>query len=139
MQHPVLRQAFAEIAVPTPYSYDCGTLTPDPFFLQLHTQTKLGSSENRLREVNELLDQWSNDPDLGYLFHENMGRTHILVDPLTDLRDFSPHQQMESNSQRSQFDAFSSVPSTFPPEGFSYEPYYRFPHPLNSVNNSKSW
>ncbi|KAL7886539.1 hypothetical protein AOLI_G00042600 [Acnodon oligacanthus] len=80
-----LQQALPEIEIPTPYSFSSGTLASAPFSLQPQKQAKLVSSENRKGEVTELLDQWRNDPDLAFLFQENM----------TELRDWSPHQQKD--------------------------------------------
>ncbi|XP_037392614.1 uncharacterized protein LOC119263041 [Pygocentrus nattereri] len=120
-----LQQALPEIEIPTPYSFSSGTLASAPFSLQPQKQAKL-VSENRKREVTELLDQWKNDPDLAFLFQENMA----------ELRDWSPHQQKESASERPPFGA-STVSTFFPSEGFRYEPFFRFPHSCNSIKKSE--
>ncbi|KAL6489496.1 hypothetical protein MHYP_G00032370 [Metynnis hypsauchen] len=121
-----LQQALAEIEIPTPYSFSSGTLASAPFSLQPQKQAKLVSSENRKREVTELFDQWRNDPDLAFLFQENT----------TELRDWSPHQQKESASERPPCGA-TTVSAFFPPEGFRYEPFFRFPHSFSSIKKSE--
>ncbi|MCI4374683.1 hypothetical protein PGIGA_G00009160 [Pangasianodon gigas] len=105
-----LHQTFTGAQTPTPRSYNCSDRTLDPFFLEPQKQVKLD---------------------------ENSKRTHSSLGPLTELRTCSPHHDIESVSEKQLFGASSTVSAFFPPEGFSYEPYYRFPHPSNSYNRSE--
>ncbi|KAK3571901.1 hypothetical protein QTP86_020542 [Hemibagrus guttatus] len=133
-----LHQAFTRSQTPTPWS--CTDRNLDPFFLGPQKQVKLSSGENRRRHrtVLPLLEQWRSDPDLNFLFQdENSKRTHMSLGPLTELRNHSPDPDTESVSERLLFGASSTVSAFFPPEGFCYEPYYRFPHPSNSFNRSE--
>lgn len=121
-------------------SYSCTNQTLDPFFLEPQKQVKLSSGENRRRHSTTLplLEQWRNDPDLNFLFQdENLQKTHTSLGPLTELRTCSPQHNIESVSERQLFGASSTVSAFFPPEGFCYEPYYRFPHPSNSFKRSE--
>lgn len=107
----------------------------DPFFLEPQKQVKLGSDENRRRHSTALplLEQWRNDPDLKFLFQdENPKRSYSSSGPLTELGARSPHHSIESVSERPLYGTSTTVSTFFPPEGFCYEPYYRFPHPSNS-------
>ncbi|XP_076847360.1 proline-rich protein 19 [Brachyhypopomus gauderio] len=113
-------------------------LTSNPLSLLSRKQVKLGSSEMRSENCNELFEQWRSKPDLGFLFYgKNMNRTHAPLDHLTELKNWSPQHKLECFNERSPFGASSTVSGFFPPEGFRYEPYYRFPHPLNSINSSE--
>ncbi|KAF4088388.1 hypothetical protein AMELA_G00082370 [Ameiurus melas] len=137
-----LHQASTGPQTQTPWTYSCTNRTLGPFFLEPQKQVKLGSGENRRRNSTALplLEQWRNDSDFNFLFQdENSKKTHTSLGPLTELRPCSPQYNIERVSERQLFGASSSVSAFFPPEGFCYEPYYRFPHPSNSFNRSEKF
>ncbi|TSZ83250.1 hypothetical protein Baya_13770 [Bagarius yarrelli] len=112
----------------------------EPFFSEPQKQIKTASAENRRRNSTALplLEQWRNDPDLNFLFQEETSlKTRTSLGPLAELRNRSPNYDSKRIVERQLFGASSSVSSFFPPEGFCYEPYYRFPHPSNSFNRSE--
>ncbi|KAG9275983.1 hypothetical protein AMEX_G8230 [Astyanax mexicanus] len=134
LQRVSLHQAFTAIETPKPYSNSYGPESAKMCFLKPQKQEKPSISQNTVREINALLDQWSSDPDLAFLFHENVRRSHTSSDHLTEPNSSSPYQKVESARGRPPAGASSTVSAFFPPEGFTYEPYYRFPHPLNVIN-----
>ncbi|XP_072536831.1 proline-rich protein 19 [Salminus brasiliensis] len=137
LQEVSLLQACTGIETPTPYSYSCEAVSTEPCFLKPQKQAKLSLCENTVREITELLDLWSSDPDLAFLFQENERRSHTPSALSTVLKASSPRQQMESARGRPFFGALSAGSAFFPPEGFSYKPYYRFPHPPHCTNRSE--
>ncbi|XP_027003639.2 uncharacterized protein LOC113643538 [Tachysurus fulvidraco] len=132
-----LHQAFSRSQTSTPMS--CTGEIFYPFFLEPQKQVQLSTGENRRHNTAlPLLEQWRNDPDLNFLFQdENLTRTHTSLDPLTELKNHSPDHNIEIVNERTHFGASSTVSAFFPPEGFCYEPYYRFPHPSNSFKRSE--
>lgn len=136
-----LHQAFTEPQSPTPWSYNYTDQTMDPCCLDQQKEVKLVSGENMSRPSTALplLEQWRNDPDLNFLFQdENSMRTHASSDALTESRACPPHHDIVSVSETSLVGASSTVSAFFLPEGFSYQPFYLFPHPSNSFYMSEN-
>ncbi|KAI5620455.1 hypothetical protein C0J50_19922 [Silurus asotus] len=133
-------QAFTGPHTSTLWPNNCTERLLNPFNLEPQKQVKLGSDESQKRQSTSLplLEQWRNDPDLNFLFQEeNLTRSHASVGTPTEPRMRSPQHHIQRVSERPLFSAASAFSPFFPPEGFCYEPYYRFPHPSNSFSRSE--